>query len=392
MAVQYLDTSSFHGEEISSTVTGTHVFELVQASTFLCSHSAISPGSGSCCTHSSMGVVASKGDGMKLSDTIKLPEMVKARVFEALCSLHSRTFEGHHLPADLMLLCATEQQVNHQHYWHECLQLPTCSQAILVWHIATSLCEMKLAQDSGMDLSNKEELLIDEKSLDGDLRTNYEVANSLSRYCAYLLVARPDLLPDTILVPKVILQKAVSQARGMLRDCDSVQSVYKKLLAVAQDEPSVQDRQDRKLSINVVQRGAVLGRKLIEDEHHWELLAKVWVNLLVHIAPSSNAEAHAKYLEFGGEFVTLVWALFCHCGIERSQLWQEKASTSSNSSPGSPSQQSNGCLAPTTQVQQTAVASAPAAALPDGHASDLESGGDTEEVMETSPTPQGTSL
>jgi len=133
-----------------------------------------------------------------------------------------------------------------------------------------------------------------------------------------LLVARPDLVPDTILVPKVILQKAVSQARGMLRDCDSVQSVYKKLLAVAQDEPTEKDRQDRKLSINVVQRGAVLGRKLIEDEHHWELLAKVWVNLLVHIAPSSNAEAHAKYLEFGGEFVTLVWALFCHCGIERS--------------------------------------------------------------------------
>jgi len=111
---------------------------------------------------------------------------------------------------------------------------------------------MKLAQDSGMDLSNKEELLIDEKSLDGDLRTNYEVANSLSRYCAYLLIARPDLLPDTILVPKVILQKAVSQAHGMLRDCNSVHSMYKKLLAVAQDEPSVQDRQDRKLSRKVV--------------------------------------------------------------------------------------------------------------------------------------------
>ena len=108
--------------------------------------------------------------------------------------------------------------------------------------------------------------------------------------------------------------------------------------------------------------------------------------------PSSNAKAHAKYLEFGGEFVTLVWALFCHCGIERSQLWQENANTSRNSSPGSSSQQSNGCLAPTTQVhQQTVVVSAPLAAQPDGHTSDLESGGDTEEVLETSPTPQGTS-
>nr|CAB3490345.1 unnamed protein product [Digitaria exilis] len=201
-----------------------------------------------------------------------------------------------------------------------------------------------------MDLS-KQELVMDEKSIDGDLRSHYTVANSLSRYCAYLIVAKPDLLPDTILVPKLILQKTVSHAREMLKDCDSLQSMYNKLLAVAQEEPSPQDIQDRKLSINLVQRGAILGKKLIEDEHHWELLAKVWVNLLLHIAPSSNAQAHAKYLEFGGEFITLVWALFCHCGIEKSELWQEN--TTSRISPPGSYQNNNGVAAvaptPTTQ-------------------------------------------
>uniref|UniRef100_K3ZM96 DUF4220 domain-containing protein n=1 Tax=Setaria italica TaxID=4555 RepID=K3ZM96_SETIT len=277
-----------------------------------------------------LGVVASKGDDTKLSDAIRIPKMVKAKVFEALClcGLRSKNFEGHYLPKDFTSLCASGQQENKD--WSECLQLPTCSQVILAWHIATSLCEMKLAQDCGMDLS-KQEFLVDEKSLDGDLTTNYKIANSFSR---------PDLLPDTILVPKVILQNTVSHAREMLKDCDSLQSIYKKLIEVA--------------------RGAILGKKLMEDEYHWELLAKVWVDLLVHIAPSSNAEAHAKHLESGGEFVTLIWALFCHCGIEKSELWQENA-TSRNSSPGS-SQQNNG-VAPTTQVQQQ---TAPPAAQPDG--------------------------
>lgn len=128
-----------------------------------------------------LGVVASKGDDTKLSDAIRIPKMVKAKVFEALClcGLRSKNFEGHYLPKDFTSLCASGQQENKD--WSECLQLPTCSQVILAWHIATSLCEMKLAQDCGMDLS-KQEFLVDEKSLDGDLTTNYKIANSFSRY------------------------------------------------------------------------------------------------------------------------------------------------------------------------------------------------------------------
>nr|CAB3492033.1 unnamed protein product [Digitaria exilis] len=115
----------------------------------------------------SMGVVASKGDGTKLSNTIKVPEMVRAKVFEALCGLRSKNFEGHYLPIDLTSLGATVQQPN--------------------------------------------------------------------QHC----VAEPDLLPDTILVPKLILQKTVSHTREILNDSGSLQSMYEKLLAVAQEEPSL---------------------------------------------------------------------------------------------------------------------------------------------------------
>jgi len=168
---------------------------------------------------------------------------------------------------------------------------------------------------------------LDEKALDGKLRANYEVANSLSRYCAYLLVSRPDLLPDTILVPKVLLQKAVGHARDKLKGFDdSWQRIYRKLMEVPLEEPSVHGSHHRKLSVNIVEKGAKLGKKLIDqetEEHRWEILAKIWVSLLIHIAPSPNAEAHNKYLKPGREFISYIWALFCHCGIEKSELWQE---------------------------------------------------------------------
>ena len=50
------------------------------------------------------------------------------------------------------------------------------------------------------------------------LRESYTIANSLSRYCAYLLVAKPDLTPDSFLVPKIVFQKTVESAHdGILQ-------------------------------------------------------------------------------------------------------------------------------------------------------------------------------
>ncbi|KAL6908248.1 hypothetical protein ACP4OV_002418 [Aristida adscensionis] len=288
-----------------------------------------------------MGMIKCKGAGTKLGSAIELPEKVKVNVFQALCCLRSLNIEAHYLPRNLTSLHAGDQT---EWYWSTCFHLPSCSHVILVWHIATSLCEMNLSKDHGTFLGNpgclhtalsflmkwcclSEHYLVDEKILDGNLRTDYEVANCLSRYSAYLLVSKPDLLPDTILVPKKVIRDTVFHAREMLQDCGSLQNIYDKLMAVSQ-ETVLQGNQDIKLIGNVVQQGARLGKELIcnvDKEQRWKILANIWVNLLIHIAPSSNAEAHTKYLESGGEFITLIWALLCHCGIEKSELWQENA-------------------------------------------------------------------
>ncbi|KAF0894916.1 hypothetical protein E2562_004916 [Oryza meyeriana var. granulata] len=152
-----------------------------------------------------------------------------------------------------------------------------------------------------------------------DLKMEYIVANSLSRYCAYLLISKPDLLPDSFLVPKIAFRETVQDARHILKGCDSLKERYKRLMAVA-----AQDNSNSDYNRNVVQKGAKLAKELLDNESEkscWEILAGVWVDLLVHIAPSWNVEAHKKCLESGGELITHIWALLWHCGIEKSMLW-----------------------------------------------------------------------
>lgn len=68
--------------------------------------------------------------------------------------------------------------------------------------------------------------------------------------------------------------------------------------------------------------GAELGTQLVEEcgddaAQGWVLLAELWAELIVYVAPSDNIEGHAEALAQGGEFITLLWALSTHTGITR---------------------------------------------------------------------------
>uniref|UniRef100_A0A0A9HVP7 Uncharacterized protein n=1 Tax=Arundo donax TaxID=35708 RepID=A0A0A9HVP7_ARUDO len=42
------------------------------------------------------------------------------------------------------------------------------------------------------------------------------------------------------------------------------------------------------------------------------------------MAPSWNTEAHKRFLSTGGEFVTHIWSILSHCGVQGSKLWQQQ--------------------------------------------------------------------
>ncbi|KAJ1253827.1 hypothetical protein BS78_K176400 [Paspalum vaginatum] len=78
----------------------------------------------------------------------------------------------------------------------------------------------------------------------------------------------------------------------------------------------------------IVKDGVELANSLIAMERAdgpaapaaWKVLADVWTELVVYLAPSSDEErvkGHEDILVQGGEFITVLWALTTHIGVSR---------------------------------------------------------------------------
>jgi hypothetical protein len=305
----------------------------------------------------SLGKMPQALDGRKRGDVIKVPECVKLAMLQALRRVKlSNTYLQKEIPS-------LKSEPMFQRYSWACLELHTCSQVILVWHIATSLCEIELAKECKIDLSKpgflrsawsglktlatctSQPYLVNE-NMAVQLETDYHIAISLSRYCAYLQVFLSELLPDSFVVPDLIFEETLKDVREQLEDCNLRKCSYSKLMIIA--EEAVGKELDE---MNILEQGAILGKALIEKEgkeSRWKILAGVWADLLVHMAPSWNVADHKHHLESGGEFITLIWALLSHCGIEKSILWDKDDGETSNNQPGPEQQESE----TTAQVPQ----------------------------------------
>ncbi|XP_037419195.1 uncharacterized protein LOC119283964 [Triticum dicoccoides] len=315
------------------------------------------------------GIIPKKDDGAKLSSAIKVPVVVKKAVLDKLSTMVEEKpgYEAYTAPpmSTQTAMPTSTSIVPCSHIAAATSILPTSSHIILVWHIATSLCEMRLAINHGVNLSNpgfpcsllswltsccsSKTYLMDlgekkggilswftnccssksNEKLSDELRKSYTIANSLSRYCAYLLVSKPDLIPDSFLVPNIVFQITVENARDdILKNCDSLESRYLKLMSEA--EKPIQDSEKEDAS----KQGAALGKVLLDLEPdkvevHWKILAEVWTELLIHIAPTRNAQAHRKCLS-GGEFISHIWALLWHYDIQKSSLWPNEVELGNN--------------------------------------------------------------
>ncbi|KAL2455794.1 hypothetical protein Fot_57279 [Forsythia ovata] len=55
--------------------------------------------------------------------------------------------------------------------------------------------------------------------------------------------------------------------------------------------------------------------KKIADEKRWEIMSKVWVELMSYAASHCRPNAHAQQLSRGGELIVFVWLLMAHFGL-----------------------------------------------------------------------------
>jgi hypothetical protein len=185
------------------------------------------------------------------------------------------------------------------------------AEVILTWHIATSIMEVERRPQTG----SAEE----------------KVAITLSKYCAYLVAFHPELLPENPEKVELVFEKMKEELKDMIGCREyyfSLQSTRVRNLidgktrgdqrrgnqAQTTTDPSSDE------SSKVVREGVELGKILREKANRWKVLADVWTELIIYLAPSSDEErvmGHEGALVQGSEFITVLWALTTHIGVSR---------------------------------------------------------------------------
>lgn len=243
---------------------------------------------------------------------IKVPPMVKTAILHSFRSNGGQLSDG--AMATVRRRCSISQDDDITWACHG----DTTTDVLLVWHIATSLFDIRSSQRASAASSTPTDSMV--------------VAQSLSRYCAYLVAEAPDLLPGDSAWAKRRYEEVKKGIEEASKSSDGVMpesGAYARMIDLFSAERSHE----------VLNRGSRLGKQLVEEAERqrsgeeeaddagaedagaggqdavWELLAEFWSEMVLYCAPSDNVKCHKEALQRGGELITLLWALLLHAGI-----------------------------------------------------------------------------
>ncbi|XP_047980473.1 uncharacterized protein LOC125222086 isoform X1 [Salvia hispanica] len=184
---------------------------------------------------------------------------------------------------------------------------------ILLWHIATDIC-------SSNDWGDDNRTNTDERKQTADH------SKQISEYMMYLLVVYPFMLPQGNGMRR--FRDTRAEVRVFLEERDAAISskveVCKKLLEVNTEVPPAKVKGDR--SKTVLFDACILAKALLAEGKRWEIISKVWMEMLAHAATNCSGDHHVRQLRKGGELLSHVWLLMAHLGItEQFQISQGHA-------------------------------------------------------------------
>ncbi|CDP08030.1 unnamed protein product [Coffea canephora] len=171
-------------------------------------------------------------------------------------------------------------------------------ESLLLWHIATELCY---------------------STSPGDKNSNREFCKLISDYMLYLLVMRPTMMSAVAGIGQIRFQDTCEEAKKFFsRESSSAtrqRVACEKLLNVNTDVEPIYVKGDRSKSVLFDACRLAKDLRNLEDDQRWEIMSKVWVELLSYAASHCRPNAHAQELSKGGELITFVWILMAHFGL-----------------------------------------------------------------------------
>ncbi|KAL5198839.1 hypothetical protein ABZP36_002351 [Zizania latifolia] len=213
----------------------------------------------------------------------------------------------------------------------------TCTQVILVCHLASELLEIESSMAKKSENKTKNKSKSENKTKNKSKSKNKTerkkkgkdddwhqlAATALSRYCMYLVARKPELLPDNDRWVtdryddlKSFLEEA-SRRRRCCCCCAPSCRLWRCRCWLKVMDTMMNDPGDE-IKYRVAKAGVDLFKKLKADDSAWENLANFWVQMVVYLAPSNDVESHAMALaSSGGDLITYLWAFCTHAGIMR---------------------------------------------------------------------------
>ena len=195
-------------------------------------------------------------------------------------------------------------QKNHMSSLSWACESRSIAEVILTWHIATTIFQERCPPQSK------------------EGATSCKAATTLSKYCSYLVAFHPELLPDNEEKTERVFEDVKEELKAKLGCAEYYLSRRRtrvdKVMETGLDQPVWTEKK-------MVKNGATLAKALVTLANSnrgavWKMLADVWTEIIIYVAPSSEEEhvkGHGKVLVYGGEFVTMLWALATHTGLYR---------------------------------------------------------------------------
>lgn len=189
---------------------------------------------------------------------------------------------------------------------------------ILVWHVATSLCQIQLLEEAGLGddlykLPTPDDLykLPTPSRVGRDVWPHYNTAATLSNYGVHLV--KEALLPDNGLIASKVLEAVRNEAQDALRGCRTRREIHDCLVADMWTPDRTSD------GPSIIKIGARLARELVaaygSRDELWERLGSFWVRYLLYLSASTRVAKHRIHLQGRGELTTHLWALLSHAGF-----------------------------------------------------------------------------
>ncbi|GLU15618.1 hypothetical protein SLE2022_320930 [Rubroshorea leprosula] len=161
---------------------------------------------------------------------------------------------------------------------------------LLVWHIVTELCYQE------------------DDQYKPERNTDYrQICKVLSDYMFYLAMMEPAMMVT-------VLDNWNTVYRCTLREIRRVVP-----WSFSSDEKAASERildkgkENGKILFSAVQLALQLKRQ--NNQKRWQVMGKIWVELMCHAAINCRPNVHAKQPSKGGELLTLVWLLMNHLGL-----------------------------------------------------------------------------